>query len=143
LWVAAWQGVFGEPERVLSVREMQALDRATGEVGDGDGRFAVPVSAGAAADGRPYPDVMLVFGSERVAVHLVTWPHRRLDLDALLAGHRMRPDVADVVLVFVDDISVGREVRAAAERQSVSEKVRVQRVAGEGTALPRGAPSAS
>jgi len=136
LWVAAWEGVFGEPERVLSRREMQALDRAAGQAGDPDGRFSVPL-VGPTTAGPLYPDVMMVFSSARVAVHLVAWPQRRLDLDGLFAGHHKRPEVADVVLCFVDDDAVGRKLRTAAEREGVAEKVRVQRVVGEGTALPR------
>jgi hypothetical protein len=137
LWVAAWKGAFGEAERVLSAREMQALDGAARELGEDDGRFSVPV-AGAGL----YPDVMASYGWGRGAIHLVTWPHRRVDLDALFAGYRRRPEVAEVVLMLVDDLDVGRVVSAAADRQGVADKVRVQSVVGQGTALPRGADSA-
>jgi hypothetical protein len=87
-----------------------------------------------------YPDLMLVYGGGRVAVQLVTWPHRSVDLDALFAAYGWRPEVADLVLVMVDGDRVGGEVRRAAERAGVGAKVRVQRVVGEGTALPRATP---
>jgi hypothetical protein len=141
-WMAALRGVLGEAERVLSRREMQMLDRAAREAGRGDGRFAVPAPAASAGvgSGLLYPDVMLVFAHRRVAVHLVTWPHRGLDVDGLFAGHAARPEVADTVLALVDDIGVGRRIEAAAGRAGMQERLRVQRVFGEGTALRSRAP---
>lgn len=142
LWALAWQGGFGDPDRVLSEREMRALDRVAQARGEADGRFAVPADGGTAGGGWLYPDLMLVFGSGQAAVQLVSWPHRRLDLDALFAGHRARPEVAKLVLVLADDDEVAKAVRAAAERQEVSDRVSVQRVSGQGTGLPEGRPSA-
>lgn len=144
LWLSAWEELFGAPDRVLSVREMRALDRAAQEAGGGDGGFAVPVpvpaggAAGGAAGGRLYPDVMLVFGWGRCAVHLVIWPYRRLDPDGLFAGHRARPQAADIVFALVDDIEAGEQLRQTAERYGVSEKLRCQKVVLRGTALPAG-----
>jgi hypothetical protein len=139
MWVAAWQGALGEAERVLSRREMEALDVAGRAAGEGDRMFALRIGAG--ARGRTaaaaYPDLMLVYGWGRVAVQLVTWPHRFVNLDDLFAAHQSRPEVADLLLVFVDDRRVGGEVERAAERQGVAEKLRVQRVVARDAGLPQ------
>jgi hypothetical protein len=139
LWLAGWDGALGEAERVLSAREMRSLDGAAREAGREDRPFAVPAGRDSRRGGVgdvQYPDVMLVFGWGRVAAYLVTWPYRQVDLEELFAGHRACPEVADVIGVFVDDDEVGRQVSAVAERHGVSDRLRVRRVVGEGTARP-------
>lgn len=139
LWVAAWQSVFGEPERVLSKREMRSLDQTSVEGGGSDGRFSVPVKCRSTVEsGALYPDVMLVFSGSRVAVHLFAWPYSSVDLNTLFSGHARRPEAADMVLVFVDDKRVGKRVAEAAERHGVRDRVRCHLIAGQGTALPAG-----
>lgn len=138
LWVLGWREKFGRAQRVLSVREMQSLDRAAQMRGESVSGFELSVSGG-----RVYPDVAMAFAWGKGSLHLVTWPHQRIDLDALFIGYRERPDVADAVMMLVDDPAVGHKVKAAADRQGLSEKVRIQWADGRGTARPRVGPSAA
>lgn len=139
LWIAAWQGALGEPERVLSRREMEALDRAARESGVGDAGFGLQSPAGAAGDRLLYADLMLVYAQTRIAVHLVTWPYLEPDLNRVFAAHARRPPPADIVGVFVDDKGVAKAVRATAERHGIGDRLRVGAVTGEGTRRLRAA----
>jgi hypothetical protein len=128
VWVAAWRGMFGEAERVLSRREMEGLDRAVREAGEGAvaSGFAVPVGRGATpgSAGWCYPDVALETSGGRVAIHLQLRVPGSAMLEGLLAGYRSH----DRVLFLTDERRVAEAVQGAAARFGVRDRVRVQRV---------------
>ena len=122
MWVAAWHGVFGEAERVLSRRELEWLERAGGDGGSG---FAVLIGGARGAGVVRYPDVGLVTAKRRIAIYLELRVPGSAELGSLLAAYRSTPGVA--VLFVTEDPGVADAVRAAAARLGMSDRVRVQR----------------
>ena len=142
LWVATRRGWFGEIDRVLSLREMRAIDRAGFDLPDPSGladgvraRLVDP-GFGMVVEGvaeRHFPGVSIVLPVGRVAFELFADPPTAGYADALLAAYAAKPQVTSLV-VCVASSEVAESVSAAVERQGL-DFVRVQRYRFTGGAM--------
>lgn len=125
VWVAAWEGVFGNMSRVLSRRELDALDRRAVQAGSATSGFALR------RDGRiRYPRVAMVsHAGHRIAVELLLWPWRAFEPEPLLVAYRDQLDL-DAVLVLVDSEHQIEWVKAAAAGVDMADRVHVRRLPG-------------
>jgi hypothetical protein len=122
LWVAAWDGALGEPSRVLSRRELEGLDRAAEERAGAPTGFLIRVGGVAM-----YPDLAVVSAhGHRVAIYVLTWPHRSVDVEQLLAGYETSDELPDAVLFLVDTKPAQERVREVVERSALADRVHVR-----------------
>ena len=82
-WVAAWQGVFGDPGRVLSAREAAWLDQRARASGGAVSGFGYRLD-----ELLRYPSVAMTMRSgRRVAVEMLLWPGSVVEPEALLRAY--------------------------------------------------------
>jgi hypothetical protein len=126
LWLAARRGALGECDRVLSTREQRGLDHAAKNTvgserptlfGSGDRTYGL-------AELR-YPDLMLVAGADRVAVHLQLASPRPGDLDTLLQAYGSEPLIG-AALFLVENRVIGEAVETRAQTLGLARLVHVQ-----------------
>jgi hypothetical protein len=133
LALAAQNDVWGEAERVLTQRQMRALDKTTVSSDrvfstPGDHRhppFGVPLDADQPDSLRHYPDVMLFIPQGRVAIELQDLPPELARLKATIAAYGADPQIA-VALYLVTDKTVGETIDAAAANLGLSAPTHVQ-----------------
>jgi hypothetical protein len=133
LALAAQNKVWGEAERVLTQRQMRALDKKSAS---GDHVFSTPRDHryppfGVQLDrdqpdrARYYPDVMLILPPARVAIELQELPPEPAPLSATIAAYGADPNIA-VALYLVTDPAVGKIIQAAAASLGLSDPTHVQ-----------------
>jgi hypothetical protein len=130
LWLAATRGAFGPPERVITERQMRSSDaersvRTSESVAsDNDSEHPEPTAplfgirladGGRGPQAVRYPDLFVLRGSRRVAVHLLLVNPSPRELERLLAGYEADMH-ADTVLFLVADPRIGRLVGSALTR---------------------------
>ena len=139
LALAEQRGVYGDLERVLTQREMRALDNTIG-LGEDDRPgdlgwpavdhqrppFGVQLDPDEPTSRRHYPDVMLIIEQGRVAIEVQVQPPERRRLEQHIAAYGADPNIA-VALYLVTDQAVGRIIKAAAAKLELSDPIHVKR----------------
>jgi hypothetical protein len=134
LVLAAQANVWGEIDRVLTQRQMRALDNTT-ETYDhvfstpSDHRhppFGVQLDPDRPDMPRHYPDMMLIDPNARVAVELQLLAPEPARLGSVIAAYGADPKIA-AALYLVNDPTVGKTIQAAAASLGLSAPTHVQR----------------
>ncbi len=132
--LAAQNDVWEKAERVLTQRQMRALDKtptpddhifATPDSRDHP-PFGVQLEPGQPDSPRHYPDVMLIFPAGRVALELQELSPEPARLSATIAAYGADPNIA-ASLYLVTDQAVGEIIQAAAADLGLSNPTHVQR----------------
>jgi hypothetical protein len=136
IWVAlaAHHGVYGDLERILTGRQMRALDTNTIPsdhvfATPSDHRlppFGVQLNPDQPDNPRHYPDLMLILPQGRVAIELQLLPPDPDRLARHVAAYGADPKIA-VALYLVTDQAVGTTIQAAAAELGLSAPTHVQR----------------
>ena len=148
IWLAAADGAFGPPARIVSERAMRSHDRRydheralSGYGGSVEPGAPFGIGAGVLGPGggeqRHYPDLLVELrDGHRVALELELTGKGRRRLDRIMLGYAAA-DALDAVLYLVGAGLLGRRVEEAARRAGIGDRVHVQAL---GPGSPAGAP---
>ena len=131
LWLAAADGAFGPPARIVSERTMHSHDRRYDHDRErfGDGApFGVGAGVLGPAGGeqRHYPDLLVdLRDGHRVAIELELTAKGRRRLDRIMLAYAAA-DPIDAVLYLVGSGALGRQIKDAARRSGIADRVHVQ-----------------
>lgn len=121
LWLAGRGGTFGRADRVLSEREMRDEDA---DGGTGSPFFVEPHEFGGGFE-RHYPDLVLVRGSDRIAIEVLLAAPPSRQVEAVLRAYAADSRIAWVLFMPVDP-RLGHMVQAIAASLELSPFVGVQ-----------------
>ncbi len=121
LWLVAREGELGGVDRVLSERQMCFEDRN----GGADAPFALRPDLFGGGPGVHYPDLVLLVGSTRRAVELLSAAPARRRLEGVLQAYAADARV-QAVMFLVADLRLNALIRSVAAGLELSPMVRVQ-----------------